>query len=169
MSKTSIGLPRPRCLAPAGGGGGYLLNRLSGVNRVLSDFSVALPETLIGLQKWAQKPHRAAEGQPSLVGGDSIGARENTHPEAKIKGNFAPVISPCPKGPARAGGGYLGGDLGPVNARPATDGISSTRHIGARACQRRRRAYENDPGARSSGCCRRRRSTRCGRWWSWRG
>jgi hypothetical protein len=45
-------------------------------------------------RKLAQKPHRAAEGQPSLVGGDSIGARENTHPEMKIKGNFAPVRSP---------------------------------------------------------------------------
>src|SRR5689334_24422597 len=94
MSKTSIGYSRSRCLAPAGGGGGYLLNRLSSVNRVLPDFSAAPSETLSGLQNWAQKPHRAAEGQPSLVGGDSIGARENTHPEAKIKGNFAPVISP---------------------------------------------------------------------------
>ena len=77
-----------------------------------------------GPKNWAQKPHRAAEGQPSLVGGDSIGARENTHPGAKIKGNFAPFRSPL-QGP-RPSGRRLSSGLAGACQRSSCDGAHFT-------------------------------------------
>jgi len=54
-----------------------------------------------------QKPLRAAEGLPSCVRSDSIEARENTHPQEKIKCLSASSFRSCACAPSRAGGGYL--------------------------------------------------------------
>ena len=55
---------RPHCLAPVAGGGGYLLAGLFSVNRSFQTFRKTLKVPKVS-QKKAQKPHRAAEGQPS--------------------------------------------------------------------------------------------------------
>jgi hypothetical protein len=42
---------------------------------------------------WPQKPPRAAQGLPPKVRSDSIEARENSHPETKIKRLVRPRLS----------------------------------------------------------------------------
>jgi len=68
MSKTATGFPLPHCLAPVGGGGGYLLTGLFSVNRSFQTFcGPRFPGSsdpgFPGI--WPQKSSRAAEGLPS--------------------------------------------------------------------------------------------------------
>ena len=80
MSKTRTGFRRAHCLAPVGGGGGYLLSRLGGVNRpfrALRHFREASDLTA--------KITAGCRGEALKVRDDSIEAREHTHFSPKIK------------------------------------------------------------------------------------
>lgn len=97
MSKTRTGFRRPHCLAPVGGGGGYLVTGLSRVNRPFQLCVISEKPRI-----WPQKSPWAAEGHPSKVRSDSIEARENTHSEAPVKHLFGACrlfdVSPAPSG-----------------------------------------------------------------------
>ena len=88
MSKTQTGFRRPHCLAPVGGGGGYLLTGLFRVNRSFQTFlraPVSREISSLVSQKFDRKNRLGPPRGFPQVRDDSIEGWEHTHLEPKIK------------------------------------------------------------------------------------
>jgi hypothetical protein len=79
--KDPTGFRRPHCLAPVGGGGGYLVAGLFRVNRSFQTFPRHPGSSGIRRKNHTGPPR----GNPHTVGSDSIEARENSQFEEEIK------------------------------------------------------------------------------------
>src|SRR3546814_16730594 len=80
--KDPTGFRRPHYLSPVGGGGGYLVAGLFGVNRSFRTFSPDPGNSGI----WRKNRPGPPRGHPHTVGDDSIEARENSRIREENKG-----------------------------------------------------------------------------------